>query len=185
MRRLRAAVAVLGCGGGLLVVPVGAVAGVEEQPVLVVANVSSLSDVGTAASLVAGGVGDAVVFAAGRDRLGVVAAEVVTAADPRRVVLVGGVAVLGDEVASEVKRLAPHAVLERLAGEDRVHTAALAARAVLGPRLGSGSLSVAIANGWSLSDVATAASAVIRTPSMKKASHDSQSPLRRTSFRSS
>lgn len=132
----------------------------SEQVVLVVANGSSLSDVGTAASLVAGGIGDAVLFAETSTRLGNGAAAIVASRKPNRVVLVGGLVALGAEVEDELGRIAPSAELERLAGTDRVHTAALAAERVLVRKLGQGALSVALANGWSLSDVATAASAV-------------------------
>lgn len=131
-----------------------------QQVVLVVANGSSLSDVGTAASLVAGGIGDAVLFAESSVSLGTGAAAIIASRKPNRVVLVGGRVALGAEVEDEIGRIAPGAELERLAGTDRVHTAALAAQRVLGRRLGQGPLSVALANRWSLSDVATAASAV-------------------------
>ena len=125
--------------------------------VLVVANSGSLSDVGTAASMVAAGLGDAVVFAESADALGSAAAGVVSQQQPQRVVFVGGTAALSASIESEVRGLAEGVQVERLAGTDRIHTAALAAQQVLAE---VASPTVVLANGWSLSDVGTAASAV-------------------------
>ena len=125
--------------------------------VLVVANGGSLSDVGTAASMVAAGLGDAVVFAESADALGSAAAGVVTQQQPQRIVFVGGTAALAASIETEVRGLASEVQVERLAGTDRIHTAALAAQQVLTE---VASPTVVIANGWSLSDVGTAASAV-------------------------
>ncbi|WP_419551568.1 cell wall-binding repeat-containing protein [Candidatus Poriferisodalis sp.] len=126
-------------------------------PVLVVANAASLSDVGTAASLVAAGLGDAVVFSEATDALGSGPAGVVSQRAPARVLLVGGAAVLSSSVEQQVRALAPGVAIERLAGDDRIHTAALAAERILD---GRDAATVVMANGWSLSDVGTAASAV-------------------------
>ncbi|WP_420622459.1 cell wall-binding repeat-containing protein [Candidatus Poriferisodalis sp.] len=125
--------------------------------VLVVANSGSLSDVGTAASMVAAGLGDAVVFAESADALGSDAAGVVSQQQPQRVVFVGGTAALAASIENEVRSLAEGVQVERLAGTDRIHTAALAAQQVLAE---VASPTVVLANGWSLSDVGTAASAV-------------------------
>ncbi|WP_420622471.1 carboxypeptidase regulatory-like domain-containing protein [Candidatus Poriferisodalis sp.] len=124
---------------------------------LVVANGGSLSDIGTAASLVAAGLGDAVVFAESAGSLGSAVAEVVAQQQPGRVLLVGGAAALAQSVADEISRLATGVQVDRLSGADRIHTAALAAQRVLAEATDP---SVVIANGWSLSDVGTAASAV-------------------------
>lgn len=125
--------------------------------VLAVANGSSLSDVGTAASLVAASVGEEVLFAESADALGSEAAAAVHSRTPQWVVLVGGTAALGEGIREELGRLAPGVRIKRLAGSDRVDTAARAARLAIGRR---SSVSAVIANGWSLSDVGTAASAV-------------------------
>ena len=124
---------------------------------LVVANSGSLSDVGTAASMVAAGLGDAVVFAESADALGSAAAGIVSQQQPQRVVFVGGTAALSASIETEVRGLAAGVQVERLAGTDRIHTAALAAQQVLAE---VASPTVVLANGWSLSDVGTAASAV-------------------------
>lgn len=161
--RLSAAVSVwvlfvvVGGPAGLSVEAVSASEPGSGRPALVVANAGSLSDVGTAASLVASGVGDAVVFSAASDSLGSGSAAMVSARMPARVLLVGGTAVLSAAVERQVGVLAPGAVVDRLAGDDRVHTAALAAGLILDAE---DSATVVIANGWSLSDVGTAASAV-------------------------
>lgn len=123
---------------------------------LVIANGRSLSDVGTAASLVAAGQGDAVLFVA-TDSLAPPATTVISDHVPSRVLLVGGVAALTEEVESELTDLAPGAAIERFAGTDRIDTAARAARKSLGDATGG---TLVIANGWSLSDVGTAASVV-------------------------
>ena len=124
---------------------------------LVIANSGSLSDVGTAASMVAAGLGDAVVFAESPDALGSAAAGIVSQQQPKRVVFVGGTAALSASIETEVRGLAAGVQVERLAGTDRIHTAALAAQQVLAEVT---SPTVVLANGWSLSDVGTAASAV-------------------------
>ena len=125
--------------------------------VVAVANSASLSDIGTAASLVAAGEAEAVVFAYAADALGDAGARAVARRAPDGVLLVGGTAVLALPIENQVGRLAPQATIERLQGADRIETAALAAHRVLEGVRGS---TVVIANGWSLSDVGTAASAV-------------------------
>lgn len=122
----------------------------------VFANGWSLSDVGTAASLVAAGEGDAVVFAE-TGTLGGPTSDVMTVSAPTRVVLVGGTAALNADVHSEISRLVPGVSIERFAGTDRIDTAARAARRSLGDSTGG---TLVLANGWSLSDVGTAASVV-------------------------
>ncbi|WP_420437260.1 cell wall-binding repeat-containing protein [Candidatus Poriferisodalis sp.] len=177
-RVCRGAVAAIGCllaSGVLAVVPSvathpaaalgvgesaagvgGSAVGVGES-VLVVALGSSLSDVGTAASLVAGAQGDAVVLTETADELGPGAAAIVAEQQPGRIVVAGGAAAVGQSVVDELRRLSPGVEIDRLGGSDRIHTAALAAARALS---GSGSVTVVLANGWSLPDVGAAASAV-------------------------
>ena len=127
-----------------------------DSVTLVIANGRSLSDVGTAASLVAAGQGDAVLFVA-TDSLTPPAISVVSDYPPSHVLLVGGTAALTADVESELAELAPGVTIERFAGTDRIDTAARAARESLGDATGG---TLVIANGWSLSDVGTAASVV-------------------------
>ena len=124
--------------------------------VLAFASDGSLSDVGTAASLVAAGGADAVVLV-GSDGLSVSAAGVVRDAAPVGAVLVGGTAALPAEVGSRVEELSDGVSVERVAGTDRAATAAEAARRA---RAGVQELRVVLANGWSLADVGIAASLV-------------------------
>lgn len=122
---------------------------------LVVAWGGSLSDVGTAASLVAAGEGEAVVYAESPQSLGLESAALVAQVAPSRVLLVGGTAVLAPSIDEELRGLVDGIAIERLAGSTRIATAALAAERVLGVQE-----TVVLANGWSLPDVAAAASAV-------------------------
>ena len=160
----RGAAAAVGCllaAGVLAVVPSVATpraAALDAgESVLVVALGSSLSDVGTAASLVAGGQGDAVVLAEATDGLGAGAASIIAEQLPDRIVVVGGAGAVGHSVADELRGLSPGVEIDRLAGSDRIHTAAMAAARAL---RGSESVTVVLANGWSLPDVGAAASAV-------------------------
>ena len=124
--------------------------------VLAFASDGSLSDVGTAASLVAAGGADAVVLV-GSGGLSVSAAGVVRDAAPVGAVLVGGTAVLPAGVQSRVEELSGGVSAQRVAGADRAATAAAAARLVAA---GVRDLTVVLANGWSLPDVGVAASLV-------------------------
>ncbi len=129
--------------------------------VLVVVNGSSLADVGVAAGLVGGGVGDVVVAAESAGGLGESAGGVVRAAGVvSGVVLVGGEAALGGGVAAELESLVSGVVVERVSGADRVATAAAAARRVLAGRSGGAAAGVVLADGWSLADVGVAAAVV-------------------------
>ena len=139
---------------GLLLPSVGGAQ--ESSVVLAFASGGSLSDVGTAASLVAAGGADAVVLV-GSEGLSDSAAGVVRGAAPVRAVLVGGTAVLAASVGSRVEGLSVGVSVERFAGADRAETAAVAARRAAAGRQG---VSVALANGWSLADVGVAASLV-------------------------
>lgn len=128
----------------------------DSQAALVVALGSSLSDVGTAASLVAAGKGDAVVFAESPDRLGNANLSLVREQMPERVYIVGGSRAVGAGVESQLKSLVPGVSVQRFAGSTRVETAALAADEALSGRSVS---KIIVANGWSLPDVGAAAAA--------------------------
>ncbi|WP_419945214.1 Calx-beta domain-containing protein [Candidatus Poriferisodalis sp.] len=157
----------VGCCVAVLVLAVGVAPSVGAQSggesgsggvVLVVVNGSSLADVGVAAGLVGGGVGDVVVAAESAGGLGEAAGGVVRDAGVvSGVVLVGGEAALGGGVAAELESLAPGVVVERVSGADRVATAAAAARRVLAGRSGGAAAGVVLADGWSLADVGVAA----------------------------
>ena len=142
----------------LVPVPAGAQAGGQDDaPVFVVALGSSLSDVGTAASLVAAGVGDAVLFAESVGRLGNANSSLLSQQAPERVFIIGGTSAVGADVESELRSLAPGVSIKRFAGSTRVETAALAADEALAGRSAS---KIIVANGWSLPDVGAAAAAV-------------------------
>ena len=157
--RLVACCAVLAAAGSAIPQQAAAqaTAGTSTQSTLVVANGTSLSDVGTAASLVAAGGGEAVVLAASPHALGERTAAAVARYIPERVVMVGGTAALTETVISELSRLAPGVMISRHGGADRIDTAARAAASAVSD---AGAATLVIANGWSLSDVGTAASAV-------------------------
>ena len=157
LRRLGAAAVAVLVAAGTVAASGTAAAQTESSTgmTLVVANATSLSDVGTAASLVAAGVGDAVVFAASAESLGAGSAAVVDRFEPTRVVVVGGRAALQGAIDDELAMLSADVDVQRLAGDDRIHTAALAAE-----HSERQLETVVLANGWSLSDVGTAASVV-------------------------
>lgn len=138
--------------------PVGAqVGGQADRPTLVVALGSSLSDVGTAASLVAAGKGEAVVFAESVERLGGANSTLVREQMPEQVYIVGGSRAVGAGVEEQLRSLVPGVSIQRFAGSTRVETAALAADEALAGRSVS---KIIVANGWSLPDVGAAAAAV-------------------------
>ncbi len=132
----------------------------EAKPTLAVALGSSLPDVGVAASLAAAGAVDAVIFSESPGSLGNAAARLVSSQQPAKVLIVGGASAVSDAVETELRRIAQGVTFERLAGTNRIHTAALAASRVLSELDDGRDLSVIIANGWSLPDVGAAASAV-------------------------
>lgn len=163
-RLMLAAIALIGCAmvsSALSVLPGAAASAAttdaRDSRALVVALASSLSDVGTAASLVAAGEGDAVLFAESAGSLGEEASRAAARWQPQRALIVGGVRAVSSSVEEELRRLSLGVRIERLAGTDRVHTAALAADRVLA---GVAPEVLIIANGWSLPDVGVAASAV-------------------------
>ena len=141
----------------LVIVAAPATARSQAGARFAVANATSLSDVGTAASLVAAGAADAVLFAASANELGDETVLVVAQHAPAGAVLVGGKAALDDGIETELRRLSPDIEISRLAGSDRIDTAARAANLSASGRSG---LTAVIAFGWSLPDVGTAASLV-------------------------
>lgn len=140
----------------------------SPELVLVVVNSTSLADAAVASSLVAAGIGDAVVFAKAADTLAFNDANIIRNREPDRLVLVGGTGALSVALEAELRGLVDGVRVDRLAGVDRVHTAALAAQLVLenisrrpaAPE-GVGGPMVVLANAWSKRDVGTAAVAVI------------------------
>ena len=191
MLRIALSVAValaLGVGlalGAGLPVPAGAAAQTGDaatgsaaaRRVLVIVRGSSSVDAAVASSLVAAGLGDAVVFAESADALGADNTSIIGEVRPAEVLLVGGTAALSAQLETEVRRLVHDVEIDRIAGDDRMHTAALAAELVLArnsaqPRASTGSTaqgnpgepgrpSIVLANAWSPQDVGTAAAAVI------------------------
>ena len=157
-RRLAiAALAAVLAGSVLAIVAAPAAAQLPAGTRFAVANATSLSDMGTAASLVAAGAADAVLFAASANGLGEETVLVVARHAPASAVLVGGKAALDKEIETELRRLSPGIDISRLAGSDRIDTAARAAKMSASGRSG---LTAVIAFGWSLPDVGTAASLV-------------------------
>ena len=120
--------------------------------VVVIANGWSAPDAGAAAPLA--GRLDGVMLYASTDSLGSATVSALARMAPSRVVLVGGAAALSAEVEAEVRRLLPDAAVERLSGADRYDTAARAA--LVEPAVPQ-NRPVILANGWSPSDVGTAA----------------------------
>ena len=131
---------------------------VADETTLAIALRTSLPDIGIAAALVAADEADAVLFSESTDSLGIASSQFVAEQQPDGFVIVGGIRAISHTATAELRRLAPQASQERLAGNDRIHTAALAAHKSLGN--GSTATSVIIANGWSLADVGAAAAAV-------------------------
>ena len=157
-----------------LLVPDAAMAKTESEAVkptelvLVVVNSASLADAAVASSLVAAGVGDAVVFAESADTLASNDAHLIRTREPARLVLVGGMAALSAALEAELRGLVDGVQIGRVASVDRVDTAALAAELVLegNSKRPAASQSVTepivvLANAWSQRDVGTAATTVI------------------------
>ena len=96
----------------------------------VIANGWSPSDVGTAAPLAAS-LGGSVLYSS-KDTLGVETAAALRELSPSKVILVGGTAAISEGVEAELADLLPGVPVERLAGADRIDTAAQAALYTLG-----------------------------------------------------
>ena len=133
------------------------------RSVLVIVRGSSAADSAVAASLVASGLGDAVLFAESADALGGDNATIIGEEQPAEVLLIGGTAALSAQLEAELRRLVDDVEIDRIAGDDRVHTAALAADRVLRSRAATAqtATTVVLANAWSPQDIGTAAAAVI------------------------
>ena len=124
---------------------------------LIVANGWSPPDIGVAAALAARSGRSAVVYSeAGSLPDGT--AELLRDYDVARVILVGGTAALSAGVQDAVSAAAGGASILRLTGADRVDTAGVSARRVLGnPAAAPDGVTLIVANGWSPPDVGVAA----------------------------
>ena len=99
------------------------------QPV-VIANGWSPSDVGTAAPLAAS-LGGSVLYS-NKDSLGSPTVGALEELKPSEIILVGGTAVLSQKIVDQLGRVVPNVPIERLAGRDRIDTAAKGALRALG-----------------------------------------------------
>ena len=99
------------------------------QPV-VIANGWSPSDVGTAAPLAAS-LGGSVLYS-NKDSLGSPTVGALEELKPSEIILVGGTAVLSQKIVDQLGRVVPDVPIERLAGRDRIDTAAKGALRALG-----------------------------------------------------
>ena len=125
---------------------------------LAVVNGLSLPDAAVAASLVAAGLADAVVFAESADALSFNDAHIIRNREPVRLVLVGGTGALSSALEAELRGFVDGVQIDRLAGVDRMDTAALAAELMLA---GIDEPTLALDNAWSRRDVISAAAAVV------------------------
>ena len=99
------------------------------QPV-VIANGWSASDVGTAAPLAAS-LGGSVLYA-NTHSLGDPTVDALEQLKPSQIILVGGTAALSAKIEEELGQVVPDVPIERLAGTDRIDTAAKGALRALG-----------------------------------------------------
>ncbi|WP_423920939.1 hypothetical protein [Candidatus Poriferisodalis sp.] len=97
---------------------------------VVIANGWSPSDVGTAAPLAAS-LGGSVLYA-NTASLGDPTVDALKQLKPSEIILVGGTAALTADIVTELGEVVPDVPVTRLAGDDRIHTAALAALHTLG-----------------------------------------------------
>ncbi|WP_419943982.1 cell wall-binding repeat-containing protein [Candidatus Poriferisodalis sp.] len=124
----------------------------------VVANGWSAADAGVAAALAAAGGGRAAVLYTGGDALAEESAALLREYPTEEVVLVGGVAAVSAAAEQQAREAAgEQASVSRVTGQDRVETAAAAARRVLGDPASAGGVTLVVANGWSAADVGVAA----------------------------
>ncbi|WP_419922765.1 cell wall-binding repeat-containing protein [Candidatus Poriferisodalis sp.] len=114
----------------MLVISASAVSSASTYKPVVIANGWSPSDVGTAAPLAAS-LGGSVLYA-NTDSLGDPTVDALEKLKPSEIVLVGGTAVLSADIVTELGEVVPGVPVTRLAGDDRIHTAALAALHTLG-----------------------------------------------------
>lgn len=96
----------------------------QNQPV-VIANAWNAPDVGTAAALAAR-LGGTVLYA-NADSLGAPTVEALKRLAPSEIVLVGGTSALSKDVETALDGVLPNIAVQRLAGRDRIDTAAQAA----------------------------------------------------------
>ncbi|WP_420445371.1 Calx-beta domain-containing protein [Candidatus Poriferisodalis sp.] len=130
---------------------------------LIVANGWSPPDIGAAAALAARS-GRAAVLYTEAATLSEASAALLRDYEVARVILVGGTAAIGPDVADAIADAADGASISRLTGDDRIDTAAQAARRVLGnPAAASDGVTLVIANGWSAPDVGVAAALAAAT----------------------
>lgn len=109
----------------LFAVSASAVSAVSTSQPVVIANGWSPSDVGTAAPLAAS-LGGSVLYA-NTDSLGDPTVDALTKLKPSEIILVGGTKALTADIETELGQVVPNVPVTRLAGDDRIHTAALAA----------------------------------------------------------
>lgn len=109
----------------LFAVSASAVSAASTSQPVVIANGWSPSDVGTAAPLAAS-LGGSVLYA-NTASLGDPTVDALTKLKPSEVILVGGTKVLTADIETELGQVVPGVPVTRLAGTDRIHTAALAA----------------------------------------------------------
>ena len=124
---------------------------------LIVANGWSPPDIGAAAALAARSGRSAVVYTQA-GRLSEASAALLREYEVARVTLIGGTAAISQAVQESIAAAAGGASISRLTGDDRIDTAAQAARCVLGnPAAAPDGITLVIANGWSAPDVGVAA----------------------------
>ena len=127
----------------------------KSDVTVALANGWSLADVGVAASLVAAGGADAVLYT-NEDGLSEGTAAALREASVAKLVAVGGLAALSQATADAAQAAAGVSAPQRLSGDTRVETAARVARSAAGDCTDT----VVAANGWSHADVGTAATLV-------------------------
>lgn len=128
----------------------------------VVANGWSPPDVGVA-SVLAARTDSAVVLYTAPDELSAETAALMAEASPAEVIIVGGTDAVSRDVRTAMRAASPQSDIERVSGEGRADTAAVAARRVLGSPAGAGRVTLVIANGWSPPDIGAAAALAARS----------------------
>ena len=156
------------CGMLLIVAALGAAIAVDspaaaDEPVgareatVVIANRTSLPDVAAAIAVAASNPDVTLALSDSESDIGTDAARTLARTSPRRVVLIGGQAVLSSDLHAQIAAEARDATVQRAAGSSRFGTALLATRlrpAAATPR------SLAIVHGWNEHDVALGAAFV-------------------------
>ena len=122
----------------------------------VIVNGDNAADVGTA-SLLAAHTPGAVILYTTADSLPQEAATLLSEFSPAAVTVVGGPSAVTDGVLTEIRDASPGSDISRSSGDDRVATAANAARRILGdPNTVGLGVTLVIANGWSAPDIGAA-----------------------------